>query len=100
MNEAKMREEFEEWASEHSTMSQYLDRTVSGLYASSVTENFWNCWQASRAVPVVHLPTVGPEPEAPEEAIDDSYMDGHRAAIRMRNACFKAVEAAGVKVAS
>ena len=55
-------------------------------------------WKASRESLVIELPTVGPEPEAPEDAIDDSYMDAHHAKIRMRNACFKAIEAAGLKV--
>ena len=57
-------------------------------------------WLASRATLVIELPTVGPEPEPPEEAMDDSYMDAHHAKIRMRNACFKAIEAAGLKVTS
>jgi hypothetical protein len=55
---------------------------------------------AEQPAPVaVVLPTVGPEPEPPEDAIDDSYMDAHNAAIRMRSACLKAIEAAGLKVA-
>lgn len=47
---------------------------------------------------VVELPSVGPSPEPPEDAIDDSYLDAHHAKIRMRNDCFKAIIAAGGRV--
>jgi hypothetical protein len=43
-----------------------------------------------------------PAPEMPEEPLcadDDSYMDAYHAARRMRTACAKAIEAAGLKVA-
>jgi len=67
-------------------------------YVNPTVQSAWWAWQASRAALVIDLPSVGPEPEPPEDAIDDSYIDAHHAAIRMRNACFKAIEAAGVKV--
>jgi hypothetical protein len=34
-------------------------------------------------------------PEQPEDAIDDSWMDGHNAALRMREECQRAIDAAG-----
>jgi hypothetical protein len=71
-----------------------LGRSGDGYYDGSI-DAYWHFWKESRASLVVDLPTVGTEPE---DAIDDSYMDGHRAAVRMRNACFKAIEAAGLKV--
>lgn len=74
-----------------------LARSGDGYYDGSI-DAYWHFWKESRAALVVDLPTVGPEPEAPEDAIDDSYMDAHHAKIRMRNACFKAIEAAGLKV--
>ncbi|MNG23831.1 hypothetical protein D3C84_1084830 [compost metagenome] len=48
---------------------------------------------------VVDLPPPPAEPDEPEDAIDDSHMDAFHAANRMRSACEKAIEAAGVKVA-
>jgi len=60
----------------------------------------WYWFKRSRETLVVGLPMVGPEPEPPEDAIDDSWLDAHHAAIRMRNECFKAIDAAGVKVGS
>ncbi|MEB0009336.1 hypothetical protein QN375_06000 [Pseudomonas sp. MH9.2] len=62
-----------------------LGRSGDGYYDGSI-DAYWHFWKESRAALVVDLPTVGTEPEAPE------------AAIRMRNACFKAIEAAGLKV--
>ena len=60
----------------------------------------WHWFKRSREMLVVDLPTVGPSPEPPEDAIDDSWLDAHHAKIQMRNACFKAVDAAGIKIAS
>ncbi|MNG34491.1 hypothetical protein D3C84_1209870 [compost metagenome] len=70
-----------------------LGRSGDG-YSDGSIDAYWHFWKESRAALVVDLPTAGPE----EDAIDDSYMDGHRAAIRMRNACYKAIEGAGLKV--
>lgn len=100
----QMRDDFEEWAAGEAEIrgvgeligllkDEHHDR-----YSMIWTQTAWMAWQASRAALAIDLPSVGPEPEAPEDAIDDSYMDAHHAAIRMRNACFKAVEAAGLKV--
>ncbi len=51
----KMREQFEAWASENG-MAMHLARGESGLYVSRVTQNYMDCWQASRAAVVVELP--------------------------------------------
>lgn len=76
-----------------------LSRSGDG-YCDGSIDAYWHFWKQSRETLVIELPPIGPEPEAPEEAIDDSYMDEHHAKIGMRNACFKAIEAAGLKVAS
>lgn len=57
-------------------------------------------WKASREILVIELPPPYPEPEAPEDAIDDSFMDAYHAASGMRHACSKSIEAAGLKVKS
>ena len=46
----------------------------------------------------VMLPPAPELPEEPPFADDDSYMDAYHAARRMRTACAKAIEAAGLKV--
>ena len=48
MSNDKMREEFEAWASENG-MVRHLARAESGLYVSRVTQNYMDCWMASRA---------------------------------------------------
>lgn len=47
MSSDKMREEFEAWASENG-MAMHLVRADSGLYVSRVTQNYMDCWMASR----------------------------------------------------
>lgn len=44
----KMREQFEAWASDNG-MAMHLARGESGLYVSRVTQNYMDCWMASRA---------------------------------------------------
>lgn len=93
----KMREEFEAWV-----LSEYPNRRMSkfadGEYHSTTIQYCWLAWQASRAVLVIDLPPVPVVPDEPEEAIDDSFMDGYYAAQGMRNACAQNIEAAGLKV--
>jgi hypothetical protein len=104
----KSREEFEAWWSETmntETMDLHrcsfpLTDDVDQPYACHETGRGWMSWQASRSSPVVELPPIPEIPEEPEEAIDDSYMDAYHSAARMREACAKAIEAAGVKVKS
>jgi hypothetical protein len=43
----KMHEEFEAWASENG-MAMHLAHGESGLYVSRVTQNYMDCWVASR----------------------------------------------------
>ena len=59
----------------------------------------WYWFKRSRETLVVDLPPVGPSPEPPEDAIDDSFLDAHHAKIRMRNGCFMAIKAAGITIA-
>lgn len=100
----KMREEFEEWAADEAEVrgvgvllglmqDEHHDR-----YSMIWTQTAWMAWQASRAALVVELPPPHPEPDEPDEAIDDSHMDAFHAANGMRHACSKAIEAAGLKV--
>jgi hypothetical protein len=61
----KMREQFEAWASENG-MAMHLARGDSGLYVSRVTQNYMDCWMASRAAFAeelkLHLSNRQPEP--------------------------------------
>ncbi len=93
----KSRIEFEAWAATKG-MALHLARGESGLYVSRVTQNYMDCWMASRAAVVVELPQAPEVPEDPEEAIDDSHMDAYHSAVRMRKGCAKSVTDAGLKV--
>jgi hypothetical protein len=42
------REQFEAWAATKG-MGMHLERGISGLYVSRVTQNYMDCWMASRA---------------------------------------------------
>ncbi|NIL19750.1 hypothetical protein [Pseudomonas sp. AN3A02] len=77
-----------------------FSRQVDGEYIFPLVASAWWGWRTSRQTLLVDLPTVGPSPEPPEDAIDDSWLDAHHAKIQMRNACFEAVDAAGIKIAS
>jgi hypothetical protein len=99
----KMREEFEVAIAKNQLAGGFppanFERCgLDGRYVLPEIEGAWWGWQASRESLVIELPTVGSEPEAPEDAIDDSYMDAHHATVRMRNRCYLAIEAAGLKV--
>lgn len=76
-----------------------LQRHGDGYQDGSV-DAYWHFWITALGSVVVDLPPTPVEPEEPEFAIDDSHMDAYHAAGRMRNACEKAIEAAGVKVKS
>ncbi|MHC3822451.1 hypothetical protein [Pseudomonas sp. G3-19] len=69
-----------------------------GDYLNPLVQSAWWAWQECRAALVVELPPPYPEPDEPDDAIDDSYMDAYHAAQGMRHACSKAIEAAGLKV--
>ncbi|WFS20584.1 hypothetical protein P9K38_09705 [Pseudomonas sp. 905_Psudmo1] len=49
---------------------------------------------AEKPAIVLPMPVM---PEQPEDAIDDSWMDGYNAALRMREQCLRAIEAAGMQ---
>lgn len=74
-----------------------LGRSGDG-YADGSIDAYWYFWKQSRADVTVVLPPAPAEAEDPEDAIDDSHMDAFHAANRMRSACEKAIEAAGLKV--
>ena len=75
-----------------------LQRREQGLYDLHWVEMTYWAWQASRESLVIELPPAPPVPSEPEDAIDDSHMDGYNAAVRMRSACEKSIKAAGLKV--
>ena len=77
-----------------------LSKRTNGEYINLYVGMCWIGWSASRETLVVELPTVGPSPEPPDDAIDDSWLDAHHAKIQMRNACFKAIDAAGITISS
>ena len=74
-------------------------RLSNGSYGDPCIAKAWHWFKRSREMLVVELPAVPQVPDEPEDAIDDSHMDGYQAAIRMRSACFKAVDAAGITIA-
>ena len=79
--------------------TQYeLNRRKDGLYDMHWVEMVWWAWQASRTALAIQLPPEPTVPDEPEEAIDDSFMDGYYAAQGMRNACAQNIKAAGLKV--
>lgn len=49
---------------------------------------------AEKPAIVLPMPVM---PEQPEDAVDDSWMDGYNAALRMREQCLRAIEAAGMQ---
>ncbi len=80
MSNDKIREEFEAWAATKG-MAMHLARSESGLYVSRVTQNYMDCWMASRASVVVELPG-----------------NVHHTASGMRRGCQEAIEAQGLQV--
>lgn len=62
-------------------------------------KRFWDIGREYGALPsdapAIALP-MPVMPEQPEDAIDDSWMDGYNAALRMREDCMRAIEAAGL----
>lgn len=74
-------------------------RLSNGSYGDPCIAKAWHWFKRSREMLVVELPPVGPSPEPPEDAIDDSFLDAHHAKIRMRNGCFMAIKAAGITIA-
>lgn len=80
----KIRAKFDAWA----LANPHLTRAT-----------LFDSWRGVFETVVIELPPVPAEPEPPEDAIDDSYLDAYHAAKRMRDDCVKAIEAAGLKVA-
>ncbi|MGY8830076.1 MAG: hypothetical protein ACKVIS_11085 [Pseudomonadales bacterium] len=65
-------------------------------------QRFWDIGREYGEAPVTAPAIVLPMPvmpEQPEDAIDDSWMDGYNAALRMREECQRAIEAAGMQAA-
>lgn len=90
----RMREEFE--AAYKETFGRTPERNSD--YHLYIDERAaWWAWQASRAALVVELPQPI-ERECPDDAFDDSWMDGYNGERRMREWCCTAIESAGVKV--
>ncbi|RON39551.1 hypothetical protein [Pseudomonas brassicacearum] len=94
----KMRKEFEAWHRSAVEGEPPHEKYNSGDYRNQHVQRYWLGWQASRAALVIELPPEPTVPDEPEEAIDDSFMDGYYAAQGMRNACAQNIKAAGLKV--
>jgi hypothetical protein len=93
----KMREGYEAWVlSEYP--NQNMGKFSDGEYHSTTIQYCWLAWQASRNTLEIALPPEPTVPDEPDEAIDDSFMDGYYAAQGMRNACAQNITAAGLKV--
>lgn len=88
--------EFEDWFSRTYPLTN-RESTQTEILCKMIAEQ---AFRASRESLMVELPPPYPEPDEPEEAIDDSYMDAYYAAKGMRHACSKSIEAAGLKVKS
>lgn len=73
-----------------------LPRSGDGYYDGSV-DAYWHFWNAALDGVVIELPPPI-EPEQPDDAFDDGWLDGHNGAKRYRKTCVAAVEAAGLKV--
>lgn len=101
MDIEKMREQFEAWAITSAYLGlsdECMERWEDG-YVGPELHAAWEAWPASREAVVVGLPPAPAKPEDPEFALGDSHMDAYNAAVRMRDACVKAIEAQGLKVA-
>jgi hypothetical protein len=98
----QMREKFEAWAMKQAESMRYsfpagaVELNGLGDYAIVWVQGAWLGWQASRAELCVELPKLT-RPEEPEDAFDDSWLDGYSAADRYRTKCREAIHAAGVK---
>jgi hypothetical protein len=102
MNE-QMRAEFEAAIKKNQLPGGFrpanLDRCAfDDSYVLPEVAGAWWGWQGSREALVLELPPPYPEPDEPEEAIDDSHMDAYHAAKGMRHACANTIEAVGLKV--
>lgn len=87
----KAREEFEAWLKQ-ANRSCASARNDSGGYHHYGTQSCWEAWQASRAAIVIELPAADGEFEYPHGGT--TYFDG----AEYRDACVKAIEAAGLKL--
>ncbi|CAI8908159.1 MULTISPECIES: hypothetical protein [Pseudomonas syringae group] len=55
MSIEKVREEYEAWVLREYP-NQHMGRFATGEYHSTVIEDCWQAWQASREAPVIELP--------------------------------------------
>lgn len=93
----KMRSEFEEWAKTQGEINLRPEKRFSDThtYYYPDSELAWCAWRESRAALCVELPSVL-VPDAPEDAVDDSWMDGPNGQLIMLGKCASAIIAAGV----
>lgn len=88
---AETRKQFEAWAAGKG-MALHLGRSESELYVSLVTQNYMDCWMASRAAVVVELPAVR---EIQYGRCGNEYDSGVNFGVEL---CREAIEAAGLQV--
>ncbi|WKW34375.1 hypothetical protein KIH13_12415 [Pseudomonas viridiflava] len=92
MSIEKVREEYEVWVLREYP-NQHMGRFATGEYHSTVIEDCWQAWQASREALVIELPKdFGTETGKP---FGDLLCLVSNAAF---SECRKAIKAAGVKV--
>lgn len=94
----KMREQFEEWRLAKFCGGEERLKKCSNapdVYYYTSEQEAWKAWQASRAALVIELPMPA-KPVEPEDAFDDSWMDGYHAAVRTRNTCISLIQSAGI----
>jgi hypothetical protein len=87
MSNDKTREEFETWAATKG-MAMHLARSESGLYVSRVTQNYMDCWMASR----IALADMNAARTAMRHVLPDVPGDS------LDEVLFRAFEAAGLQV--
>lgn len=96
MSSDKTREQFEAWAATK-RMALHLGRGESGLYVSPVTQNYMDCWLASRAAVVVELPLtrISQGEKAGDSVPKRAALMANHLAIEE---CRQAIENAGLQV--
>jgi hypothetical protein len=90
------RAKFEVWAAEKWPDNPDVLKRCGYGYMYDPADTAWYGYEAALDSLAVELPELT-EPDAPEDAFDDSWRDGYTAARRYRSQCRQAIEKAGVK---
>lgn len=95
--EAWVRREWPEAPLHHVRDALPKDHPRYGEYVTETIQRAWVGWSAALDSVEIELP-VPVEPECPEDAIDDSWMDAYNAELRLLKRCAMAIESATLKV--